>query len=325
MRPDASGAVVATTVTEPLPTPGPHEVLIDVFASGLNRADLLQRDGDYLPPAGESDTPGLEVSGVVVSIGADVDGIAVGDRVCALLGSGGHATHVLARAELLLPVPSDVAHTDAAALPEALATSWWNLAELGRIHVGDRVLIYGANSGVGHLAGQAAIALGGTVLAATRGKRWHPELAELGFACIDMTEGDRAEAILEAAPGGVDIVLDLVGASFAEVTQAVLAPRGRWLCIGLLGGEVATLSLRKVIRNRWVITGSSLRSLSAAERARAIAGVRTELWSNVASGDIRARIDDVFDYADAQRALEHLEHGGTFGKVVLNQKASTTP
>src|SRR5690554_7498867 len=127
MRPDARGDLIAVTVTEPLPEPEANQVLIAVGASGLNRADLLQRDGDYLPPEGESDTPGLEVAGVVVSVGADVTRVAAGDRVCALLGSGGHATHVLARADLVLPMPEGLTDIDAAALPEALCTAWWNL------------------------------------------------------------------------------------------------------------------------------------------------------------------------------------------------------
>ena len=321
MRPNASAEMVAVTVTEPLPQPAGHQVLLSVSASGLNRADLLQRDGDYLPPAGESDTPGLESAGVVLSVGSDVTNVAVGDRVCALLGSGGHATHVLARADLVAAVPDTLTDADAAALPEALSTAWWNLVELGRIHAGDRVLIYGANSGVGHLAGQAVLALGGSVIAATRGTQHHPELTSMGFACIDMNSPEPAAAILGMAPGGVDIVLDLVGASFADVTQSVLAHAGRWLSIGLLGGETVSLSLRKVIRNRWVITGSSLRSLTAAERARAMAGVRKQLWPSVESGDIRARIDSVFDYGDAQAAFEHLERGGVFGKIILSHTA----
>src|SRR5690606_32276883 len=157
-----------------------------------------------------------------------------------LLGSGGHATHVLARADLVLPVPDGLTDIDAAALPEALCTAWWNLVELGRIHSGDRVLIYGANSGVGHLAGLAVLALGGTVIAATRGTARHRELAAMGFACVDMSAPDAAATILAIAPGGVDIVLDLVGASFAEVTQSVLGFGGRWLSIGLLGGETVS-------------------------------------------------------------------------------------
>lgn len=322
MRPDATGQLVAVAVTESLPQPAAHQVLIAVSASGLNRADLLQRDGDYLPPAGESDTPGLEAAGVIISIGSEVTSVAAGDRVCALLGSGGHATHVLARADLVAPLADTITDLDAAALPEALATAWWNLVELARVHAGDRVLIYGANSGVGHLAGQAALALGATVIAATRGTQHHAELTSMGFTCIDMSGPDAAAAILAEASGGIDIVLDLVGASFAEVTQSVLGHGGRWLSIGLLGGETVPLSLRKVIRNRWIITGSSLRSLTPAERARAMAGVRTQLWPSVASGDIRARIDSVFDYRDTQAALEHLERGGVFGKIILSHSST---
>lgn len=320
MRPDADGNLVAVAQPQPLPSPGPGDVLIHVAASALNRADLLQRDGDYNPPPGESDTPGLEVSGDVIEVGEDVSRFRIGDRVCALLGSGGHATHVLARQEHVLALDTHVDASDvveAAALPEALCTAWWNLVELGRVRPGESVLIYGANSGVGHLAAQAARALGASVIGATRGTDWHPALEAMGIDCVDMDAPDPERRILERAPGGVDIVLDLVGAAYSTVTQSVLARQGRWLSIGLLGGEDVTLSLRGVIRNRWIITGSSLRSLSAAEKARAVEGVRSQLWPSVSAGTIRAHIDSVYDYSEVQAALERLELGRVFGKILI--------
>lgn len=320
MRPDSSGSLIAVAHPEPLPSPGRGDVLIHVAASALNRADLLQRDGDYNPPPGESDTPGLEVSGDVIDVGDDVTRFRIGDRVCALLGSGGHATHVLARQEHVIPLGTHANAIDvieAAALPEALCTAWWNLVELGRARHGDRVLVYGANSGVGHLAGQAAKALGTSVIGATRGTEWHPALEAMGIDCVDMDAPDPERRILERAPEGVDIVLDLVGAAYSTVTQSVLARHGRWLSIGLLGGEDVTLSLRGVIRNRWTITGSSLRSLSAGEKARAVEGVRTQLWPSVSEGDIKPHIDSVYDYTEVQAALERLEVGRVFGKILI--------
>lgn len=323
MRPDSDGLPQPAILTERLPLPAAGQVLIAVEASGLNRADLLQRDGDYLPPPGESDTPGLECAGHVVAVGPGVDRFAVGDRVCALLGSGGHASHVLAAADLVMRMPEALSMVQAAALPEALCTAWWNLVALGGIKPGDRVLIYGANSGVGHLAGQVAAALGASVIAGTRGVQWHAPLRTLGFENVDMTGPDPVDDIRAAAPDGIDILLDLVGADYAATSQSVLAAGGRWLSIGLLGGENISLSLRSVIRNRWLITGSSLRSLSAPERARIVTGVEAELWPTVEAGGIRAHIDQVFPYADATAAFDRLEQPGTFGKIILKQESDT--
>ena len=324
-RPNPHGELIAVHVVAEVPTPAPHQVLIEVHASGLNRADLLQRDRDYLPPEGESAVPGLECAGIVVAAGVEVTQFAVGDRVCALLGSGGHATHVLADATLVLPVPDGITLQDAAALPEALCTAWWNLVELGHIAPGDTVLVYGANSGVGHLIGQAARSLGATVIAATRSSTWHHELSALGLVPVDMSADDPAATIQALTTArtpapGVDVVVDLVGASFAGVTQQVLGKHGRWLSVGLLGGESVELSLRNVIRNRWTITGSSLRSLTPGEKAHVVEGVLRDFWPHVGRGKIAAHLTTTFAYGIPQQAFDRLEAPGTFGKIVLDHE-----
>lgn len=299
----------------------PDGLLVRVEASGVNRADLLQRDGDYLPPAGESSVPGLELAGVVERVGGDVRAFSPGDRVCALVGSGAHAGTCVVREPLTLPVPVGMTSAEAAALPEGLATAWWNLVHLGRLTPGETVLVYGANSGVGHLIAQCARALGARVVGGVRGSRWNEALVALGVEPVDTTSPDAAEIVDAIAPGGVDVVVDLVGAVNAPLTARVLGPRGRWLIVGLLGGTEVTLSLRDVIRRRWIVTGSSIRSLGPDEKRQAMAGVRDDLWPLVTEGRIAARIHRTVPRERAEDAWTLMERGGTFGKIVLSGEA----
>ncbi|MFI6821158.1 zinc-binding dehydrogenase [Micromonospora sp. NPDC050187] len=313
-----AGPPVPVWVDAATPTPGPGQVLIEVHAAGLNRADLLQRDADYRPPAGESAVPGLECAGRIVALGSGVTDLRVGDRVCALLGSGGYATHVVAPRAQVLPVPDGWSMTEAAALPEALATAWWNLRMLGGLRPGDRVLVHAANSGVGTMAVRLARVLGASVAGTVRTAELAERVRALGAdPVVVSTRADAERTLRERAPEGFDIVLDLVGAAVAELTLAGLRTGGRWLCVGVLSGDEVSLSLRTVIRRRLVLTGGSLRSLPAAEKAAILADLRrSRPWA--APDGVRPVLAAAYPAAGVTAALEHLERGGLLGKIVLD-------
>ncbi|WP_055478964.1 zinc-binding dehydrogenase [Sphaerimonospora mesophila] len=316
-----AGPPTPVWVDAPTPTPGAGQVLIEVSASGLNRADLLQRDADYQPPAGESAVPGLECAGRIAALGPGVTGWQVGDLVCALLGSGGYASHVLVAQDLLLPVPEGWSPAEAAALPEALATAWWNLRSRAGLRPGDRVLVHAANSGVGTTAVQLARSLGATVAGTVRTPALVERVRALGAdPVVVSTSPDAGETLRRQVPDGFDIVLDLVGAAVAGLTLAGLRTGGRWLCVGVLGGDEVPLSLRAVIRRRLVITGGSLRSLPAAEKAAIIAELRQAgPWAG--PDGVRPVIAATYPAADVAVALDRLEHGGLLGKIVLDVSA----
>lgn len=283
--------------------------------SGVNRADLLQLAGDYSPPPGESAVPGLECAGVVLE---DPTGrFAPGTAVAALLGSGGYGERV--DVDPLLAIDATgIDPLQAGTLPEALGTAWWNLATLGRAHAGETVLVTGANSGVGHLAIQVARELGLVPIAAVRGTRWTSALSGRGArAVVDVTAPDAADRLADAAPSGIDIALDLVGAATAPLVLPALASGGRWLVVGLLGGTTVDLDLRTILRRRLWVTGSSLRSLPAEIRRDIMAGVEARLWPAVRAGRIAAHVDATFPASESARAHEHLAAGGVLGKVAL--------
>ncbi|SCL26246.1 zinc-binding dehydrogenase [Micromonospora inyonensis] len=316
--PASAGPPVPVWADAATPTPGPEQVLIEVHAAGLNRADLLQRDADYRPPAGESAVPGLECAGRIVALGSRVTDLRIGDRVCALLGSGGYATHVVAPRAQVLAVPDGWSMTEAAALPEALATAWWNLRMLGGLRPGDRVLVHAANSGVGTMAVRLARALGASVAGTVRTAALAERVRLLGAdPVVVSTAADAERTLREQAPEGFDIVLDLVGAAVAGLTLTGLRTGGRWLCVGVLSGDEVALSLRTVIRRRLVLTGGSIRSLPAAEKAAIIADVRRRgPWA--APDGIRPVLAAAYPPAGVTAALEHLERGGLLGKIVLD-------
>jgi NADPH:quinone reductase-like Zn-dependent oxidoreductase len=290
-------------------------VRIAVSASGVNRADLLQLAGDYRPPPGESAVPGLECAGTVQE---DAGGAwAGGAPVAALLGSGGYGTIVEADPGLILDA-SGMDPLQAAALPEALGTAWWNLVGLADAQPGETVLVTGANSGVGHIAVQVAVELGLRPIAAVRGTRWDEELRALGAEhVVDVTSSDAGQALSRTAPEGVDIALDLVGAAVSGLVMPALRTDARWLVVGLLGGTSVELDLRDVIRRRLRIAGSSLRSLPAPTRRRIVAAIAEGLWPAARAGRIVARIDGAYDVGRQQEAHEHLARGGVLGKIVL--------
>ena len=312
-----AGSAEALTPSErPDPVAGPGQVRIRVRAAGVNRPDLLQRNGRYPPPPGASDLLGLEVAGEVDQIGPGAGRWAVGDRVCALLGGGGYAEYAVVDARHALPVPEGLDFVQAAALPETVCTVFANVFEAGALKAGETLLIHGATSGIGVTAIQMAKAAGATVIATSRGAAKAEAARALGAdLSLDATTGDMAEAIRDF--GGVDVVLDMLGADYAELNQAVLKPFGRWVVIATLTGAAAQVDLLKLMIKRIVLTGSTLRARPADEKARLIAAVEAGAWPWVASGALRPPVEAVFPLEQASAAHLRLEAGGHVGKVVL--------
>ncbi|MCG5469389.1 NAD(P)H-quinone oxidoreductase [Micromonospora sp. LAH09] len=303
----------------PDPEPGPDEVIVDVRASGVNRADLLQRQGHYPPPPGAPAYPGLECSGVITEVGADVAGWAVGQQVCALLAGGGYAERVAVPAGQLLPVPA-CDPVDAAALPEVACTVWSNLVQVARLGAGDTLLVHGGGSGIGTFAIQLGAALGVTVLTTAREAK-HDRLRELGAAhIIDYREQDFVEEVRRVTDGrGVDVILDIMGASYLGRNVSALATGGRLVVIGMQGGRKAELDLGALVTKRASIAATSLRSRPLAEKAEIVQGVRDEVWPLVEAGRIRPVVDRRLPMTEAAQAHRLVESNDHFGKVLLTR------
>lgn len=298
------------------PTPGSGEILIRVRAAGINRPDILQRKGLYPPPAGASDILGLEVAGEVAAVGADVNRWRPGDRVCALLGGGGYADHAVVDARHVLPIPAGLDFIQAAALPETAFTVFTNVFEGGRLKAGEALLVHGATSGIGVMAIQAARAGGARVIATSRGADKAKAASALGAdVSIDASDGRFLDAVRGA--GGADVVLDMVGAAYAEQNLQALNPGGRWVVIAFQSGHLGEVDLSRLMRGRLTLTGSTLRGRDADEKARLAEAVETTLWPWVANGDVRSVVDRVFPLEAAAAAHAYLESGAHTGKVVL--------
>ncbi|WP_330439309.1 NAD(P)H-quinone oxidoreductase [Micromonospora sp. NBC_00821] len=303
----------------PDPEPGPDEVIVDVRASGVNRADLLQRQGHYPPPPGAPAYPGLECSGVITEVGAEVAGWAVGQQVCALLAGGGYAERVAVPAGQLLPVPA-CDPVDAAALPEVACTVWSNLVQVARLGAGDTLLVHGGGSGIGTFAIQLGAALGVTVLTTAREAK-HDRLRELGAAhIIDYREQDFVEEVRRVTDGrGVDVILDIMGGSYLGRNVSALASGGRLVVIGMQGGRKAELDLGMLLAKRASVTATSLRSRPLAEKAEIVQGVRDEVWPLVEAGRIRPIVDRRLPMTEAAQAHRLVESNDHFGKVLLTR------
>jgi putative PIG3 family NAD(P)H quinone oxidoreductase len=303
----------------PLPAPGPGEVLIRVEAAGVNRPDIIQREGRYPVPAGAPPGPGLEVSGEVVALGAGVERWRIGDRVAALLNGGGYAGFAVAPAGQCLPIPPGLSALEAAALPETVMTVWRNLFELGRARVGQWALVHGGTSGIGVAAIQLARAFGVRV-AVTCGSPAKCDAA-LGLGAdlaVDYRADDFVAAIRAATGGrGVDIVLDMVGGDYLGRNLAALAPGGRHVSIAFQRGREAALDLALVMGKGLVLTGSLLRPQSPALKAALARAVEREVWPLVASGGVRAIIDRVYPLSEAADAHRRMESGEHVGKIML--------
>lgn len=298
------------------PEPGAGEVLIRVAAAGVNRPDLMQRAGLYPPPPGAPETLGLEVSGVIESVGASVQRWHEGDEVCALLPGGGYATYAVAHEGSVLRAPKGLSLTEAAALPETVFTVWANVFEAGGLKPGETLLVHGGASGIGTTAIQMARAHGARVFA-TAGDAAKVKLCErLGVERGINYRTEDFEEILEGA-GGADVVLDMVGGPYVQKNLNLLKENGRCVMIAFLQGPHAEINLMRLMLKRLTLTGSTLRSRSKAEKARLAGEVETHVWPWIEAGLVRPVIDSSFPLADAEAAHARLKSGAHAGKIVL--------
>lgn len=307
------------TASRPVPKPGDEEVLVKVAAAGVNRPDVMQRQGRYPPPAGASDLPGLEIAGEIAALGPKVSGLSVGDKVTALLPGGGYAAYAVAAAPLCLPVPAGISMVEAAAIPETYFTVWTNLFDRGRCKAGDIVLIHGGTSGIGTTAIQLATAWGARAFAtagsdvkaracerlgAVRGINYHTE---------DFVEVMRAET----GGKGVDVTLDMVAGSYVARNLDIAALEGRIVVISLLGGSKADINVATILTKRLTLTGSTLRARTVAQKAAVAAAVRENVWPLLAAGRVRPVIHATFPLAEASEAHRLMETSNHIGKIVL--------
>jgi putative PIG3 family NAD(P)H quinone oxidoreductase len=308
-------------VLDEVPTPeiSADEVLVVVAAAGVNRADLMQRQGFYPPPSGASAYPGLEVSGTVSALGSDVTGWEVGDQVCALLSGGGYAEQVAVPATQLLPVPSGVSVVDAAALPEVVSTVWSNVFMTANLRPGQTVLIHGGSSGIGTMAIQLARAVGARI-AVTAGTADKLEACQaLGAEIlINYREQDFVKVLTDQTQGrGADVILDNIGAKYLAGNVSVLAVNGRLVIIGLQGGVKAELDINTLLRKCAAVIATSLRGRPSAEKAAIVAAVREHVWPLVESGLVKPVVHRTFPLARAADAHRELESSTNIGKVLL--------
>ncbi|MEU5533641.1 NAD(P)H-quinone oxidoreductase [Streptomyces sp. NPDC020362] len=316
-EPGGPEALVWDEVPDPVPAEG--EVLVEVVASAVNRADILQRQGFYNPPPGASPYPGLECSGRIVALGSGVSGWAVGDEVCALLAGGGYAEKVAVPAGQLLPVPAGVDLKQAAALPEVVCTVWSNVFMVAHLRPGETLLVHGGSSGIGTMAIQLAKAVGARVAVTAGTKEKLENCAELGAdVLINYREQDFVAEITQATDGaGADVILDNMGAKYLDRNVQALAVNGRLAIIGMQGGIKGELNIASLLNKRAAISATSLRARPLSEKAAIVAAVREHVWPLLEAGQIRPVVDRELPMPRADEAHRVLEASGHIGKVLL--------
>ncbi|WP_417723495.1 NAD(P)H-quinone oxidoreductase [Salipiger sp.] len=310
------GPEVLTSCERPVPQPSHDEVVIRVAWAGVNRPDALQRAGSYAPPAGASDLPGLEASGVVVAVGEGVTWPAVGEDVCALLPGGGYAEYVATPAAHCLPVPEGMALREAACLPETFFTVWSNVFERGALTAGERFLVHGGSSGIGTTAIQLAAHFGARVFTTAGSAEKCRVCEELGAErALNYRETDFVEVL--RAEGGADLILDMVGGSYLPRNVKALADDGRLVQIAFLEGPKVELNFAQVMMRRLTITGSTLRPQSVLAKGRIAGALKARVWPLLAAGKIAPVMDSEFPLAEAAAAHARMEGSTHVGKIVL--------
>ncbi|AGZ46716.1 NAD(P)H-quinone oxidoreductase [Actinoplanes friuliensis] len=302
----------------PDPTPAEGEVVVEVTASAVNRADVMQRQGHYPPPPGAPPYPGLECSGVITAVGPGVTGHHVGERVCALLAGGGYAEQVAVPAGQLLPIPQGLSLQEAAALPEVACTVWSNVVDIARLRQGETLLVHGGGGGIGTFAIQLGKALGATVIATARESK-HAQLKDLGAdLTIDYTSTDFVEATRDFTDGrGANVILDIIGARYLDKNVAALAPDGRIAIIGMQGGRRGEFDLGALMTKRGSISAATLRARPIPDKARIVRGVHERIWPLVGAGTIRPIIDRTMAMSEAAEAHRLMESSDHIGKILL--------
>ena len=303
----------------PDPEPAVDEVVIDVVAAGVNRADLLQRQGFYPPPPGAPGTIGLEVSGRIAAVGAEVEGWSVGDECCALLAGGGYAEKVVVPAPQVMPIPDGVDLVSAAALPEVVATVWSNVFMAAHLKPGETLLVHGGSSGIGTMAIQLGVAHGARVLTTVGSTEKMEFCTRLGAdVAINYKEAEWASVVKEATnDAGADVILDIMGAKYLTDNVKTLAYDGRLVVIGMQGGAKGELDLGRLLSRRGSVIATGLRFRSVADKGRIIAEVVGHVWPLIAEKKVRPIVHSTFPLAEVAKAHETLEQSTQLGKVLL--------
>ncbi|HKW52758.1 MAG TPA: NAD(P)H-quinone oxidoreductase [Stellaceae bacterium] len=314
------GPEVLKPTSCPMPLPAAGEVLIQVAAAGINRPDVMQRQGSYPPPAGASDIPGLEIAGKVAAVGLGVNHTKVGDQVCALVTGGGYATYCAAPELQCLPIPKGFGMVEAAALPETFFTVWHNVFERGALKPGESILIHGGTSGIGTTAIQLAKAFGAQAIFATAGSRDKVHASEkLGASRgIDYKHEDFVKVVKEATSGrGVDVILDMIGGDYIQRNITSLAVDGRLVYIAFLRGPQAEINLLPLMLKRGWLTGSTLRARPVEQKGAIAAALRRQVWPLLDRGKVKPQIFKTFPLAEAAEAHRLMESSAHIGKIVL--------
>lgn len=303
----------------PCPRPGKDEVLVQVRAAGVNRPDLMQREGKYPPPPGASDIPGLEVAGTVAAVGEGASPFQEGDLVCALVAGGGYAQYCVAPAPQCLPVPRGLSMVQAGALPETFFTVWTNVFDRGRLRAGETLLVHGGASGIGTTAIQMGRAFGARVFATAGSKEKCAACERLGAErAINYREEDFVAVVRERTEGGgVDLILDMVGGDYTPRNVEALAVDGRLVQIAFLHGPRTELSLLPVLQRRLTITGSSLRPRTVEQKGAIARALREKVWPLLEQGQVAPVVHATFPLAQAAEAHRVMESGAHIGKLVL--------
>jgi NADPH2:quinone reductase len=319
------GPEVLVAGTRPVPEPGPGEVLIEVAAAGINRPDVVQRQGLYPPPKGASDLLGLEVAGIVVKRGQSASRFKDGDRVCALVNGGGYAEYAVAPEATTLPVPDGLSMVEAAALPETIFTVWHNVFERAALKPGEWLLVHGGTSGIGTTAIQLGAALGARVIATVGSAEKVDVVLALGAArAVNYREEDFVEAVRVVTGGeGANVILDMVGGDYIERNLRAAALEGRIVQIAFLKGAKVEIDLMRLMLRRLTLTGSTLRAQTHETKVRIARGVEERVWPLVAQGKVKAVIDATFGLDRAAEAHRRIDDPAHIGKIVLEIRKDT--
>lgn len=316
---EAGAPDVLKPAERPIPPPSADQVLIKVAAAGVNRPDVMQRKGLYPPPPGASDIPGLEIAGTIVSLGADVSRLEIGDSVCALVQGGGYAEYCPAPALLCLPIPDGLSLIQAAALPETFFTVWSNIFDRGRLSSGETLLVHGGSSGIGTTAIQLAKAFGARVFITAGSEAKNRFCLELGAdAAIDYNQHDFVEKVKALTDNkGVDVILDMIGGDYLPRNMKCMASDARLVQIAIQHGPKADIDLWQIMLKRLTITGSTLRARDDGFKRKIARKLYKNVWPLLSSGKIKPIIDTVFDLDDAAKAHELMETSRHIGKIIL--------
>jgi len=306
----------------PKPDCGPNEVLVKVGTAGLNRADLVQRAGRYPPPPGASQIMGLEISGEIVALGAEVSGWSVGDRVCALLAGGGYAEYAAVDAGSLLPIPDNLSFDEAGALPEVMLTVWANVFVRCGLQAGETLLVHGGTSGIGTMAIQMAKHIGAGKIIITAGSDDKCAAAKALGADVAINYREQDFEAIVRDEGGADVILDMVGGDYVQKNISVAKVNGRICNIAYMNGPQVNLNLLPLMLKRLILTGTTLRARPVEEKAELRKAVEETFWPAVAAGTIKPVIDTIYPFEKAEEAQAHMAKGGHIGKILLSRTVS---